>query len=134
MINFARCDLIVELDIDVANKDGDSLIAEARAAFVQGPRSAVKLYSEGDIAICDNPAPNATSRILRIHLSPEDTGKFKAGPNAFVDFQLFVLPQQIINGEPVPDPEPLASEVISIPIKRSLQEAIINLGGELVEG
>ena len=34
MINFARCDLIVELDIDVANKDGDSLIAEARAAFV----------------------------------------------------------------------------------------------------
>ena len=69
-----------------------------------------------------------------MNLNPQDTGKLKAGPNAFVDFQLFVLPQQIINGEAIPDPEPLASEVISIPVKRSLQEAIINLGGELVEG
>lgn len=133
MVSFARCDLILELDIDVANAQGESLISEARAAFVQGPRHAIKLYSEGDISICGSEKPNTPSRKIRVHLSPEDTGQFKSGPNAMVDFQLFLLPQKIVDGDAIPDSEPIASEVIAIPMQRSLAEAIIDLGGELID-
>ncbi len=132
MVISARCDLIADLDVRVADAQGNPLIAEARAAFVQGPRNAVKLYSRNEISIVSMGEGKESYRI-RIHLAPEDTAKFKAGPNATVDFQLYLLPQSYDgNGEAVPDAEPIASEVLSIPIKRSLVEAIIDLGGELV--
>ena len=132
MIISARCDLIIDLDIPVTDINGNSLIAEARAAFVQGNRNVVKLYSNGGITICNMENSEQSFRI-RVHLTPADTAKFKAGPNSFVDFQLFMLPQHLLNNEMVPEGEPIASEVISIPVKRSLAEAIIDLGGELVE-
>lgn len=132
MIISARCDLVADLDVRVADAQGNSLIAEARAAFVQGPRNAVKLYSRGEISIVDM-GPGIESHRIRIHLTPEDTAKFKAGPNASVDFQFYLLPQSINSqGEAVPETEPIASEVMAIPVKRSLAEAIIELGGELV--
>ena len=133
MIVHARCDLIVDLDIPVLDAQGNSLIAEARAAFVQGKNNAVKLYSEGGISICAAQAPGEPSYRIRIHLSPEDTGKFRGGPNQMVDFQLYVLPQHDVDGQMVAESEPLGSEVIAIPVGRSLEEAIIKLGGEYVE-
>ena len=50
-----------------------------------------------------------------------------------VDFQLYVLPQHDVDGQMVAESEPLGSEVIAIPVGRSLEEAIIKLGGEYVE-
>lgn len=134
MIVHARCDLIVDLDIPVLDAQGNSLIAEARAAFVQGKNNAVKLYSEGGISTCAACSTGQESHRIRIHLSPEDTAKFKGGPNAMVDFQLYVLPQHDVDGTMVAESEPIASEVIAIPVGRSLAEAIIDLGGEYVEG
>ena len=46
----------------------------------------VKNFSNGEITIVEG----LKNRIL-VHLTQEDTAQFKSGPNAMVDFQLFVL-------------------------------------------
>ena len=121
MIISAGSNLVLDLDIDVADAQGNPLVAEIRAAFVQGKTNVVKNFSNGEITIVEG----LKNRIL-VHLTQEDTAQFKSGPNAMVDFQLFVLQGALDeNGELVPYSDPLACRVVQIPIHRSLAEAII---------